>query len=134
MSPEPPSHDEKLRIFSLIPPSSKKEEEMELELIIYHVYTRKPPQNPNNARFRELPGWQTHAHEKVTYSDFTGTEALALGALPGFAVRMSPSGSSSVSFTMSFNKLVNVTLSLSSVSCSSKLMKPEYGFVGTFDS
>lgn len=24
LSPEPPSHDEKLRIFSLIPPSSKK--------------------------------------------------------------------------------------------------------------
>ena len=72
-----------------------------------------------------------HMHmEKVTYSSFTGTEALALGALPDFAVGMSSFGSSSVSFIMSFNKLVNVTVSLSSVSCSSKLMKPEEEVMG----
>ena len=48
-----------------------------------------------------------HIHmEKATYSDFTGTEALAFGALQDFALCMPSFGSSAVSFITSFNKLV----------------------------
>ena len=75
-----------------------------------------------------------HMHmEKVTYSSFTGTEALALGALPDFAVGMSSFGSSSVSFIMSFNKLVSICNCSEFLSPSSKIMKPKVWLVRTSD-
>ena len=39
--------------FSALPPHSLEKEE---EIIIDHAYIMKPPQNPNNTGFGELPG------------------------------------------------------------------------------
>ena len=60
----------------------------------------------------------------------TGAEAPVLGPLLDLTLCISSSGCSSVSFIISFNKLVNISVSLSSVS-SSKLIKPGKGVVGT---
>lgn len=62
-----------------------------------------------------------------------GTEASVLGALWDPIPSTSSSGCSSVAFILSSDKLVNVSVSLSSVSHSSKLMEPEVGVVGMSD-
>ena len=63
----------------------------------------------------------------------TGTEAPALWTLPDLILCIPSSGSSSVSFIRSFNKLVNISVPLSSVSHSSKSVELEEGVVGTSD-
>lgn len=76
-------------------------------------------------------GWADHPHNRrVMYPNTTGTEAPALGTLPDLTLCMCLSDWSSVSFIMSFNKLVNISISLSSVSCSSKLIEPKGRVVG----
>ena len=64
-----------------------------------------------------------HIHtERVTYSNFKGTEAPALGTLPDLVLLHISSSGSSLSFIISFNKVVNISVSLNSVS---KLIKTE---------
>ena len=62
----------------------------------------------------------------------TRTEAPALRAPKPHPTHPS-SGSSSVSFIISFSKLVNISVSLSSGSCSTKLIDPEAEIMGTAD-
>lgn len=64
----------------------------------------------------------------MAYTNSTGKEVAALGILPDFSLWMSSSGSSSIFFIVSSYKLTDIrSVSLSSVSCSSKLTKPEEG-------
>ena len=60
-----------------------------------------------------------------------GTEAPVLGTLLDLVLWISSFGCSFVSFIISFNKLVNISVSLSSVSHPSKLIEPEKGVMGT---
>ena len=62
-----------------------------------------------------------------------GIEAPMLRTLPDLTVCISSSGCSSVSFIISFNKLVTLSVSLSSVSHSSKLIEHKEGVMGTSD-
>ena len=75
-----------------------------------------------------------HSHTgRVTHPNSRATEAPVLGTLPDLALCISSSGCSSVAFVISFNKLVNVRVSLNSLRHSNKLTKPEEGVVGTSD-
>lgn len=58
-----------------------------------------------------------------------GMEAPVLRTLPDLALCISSSSCSSISF----NKLVNIIVFLSSASHSSKLIEPEEGVMGTSD-
>ena len=66
---------------------------------------------------------------RVTHRS-TGTEAPVLGTLPHLALFLSSFGCSSVSFIISFNKLINASVSLSSVSHLAKLIEPKEEVVG----
>lgn len=82
--------------------------------------------------FRELPTRQ-HNARRVMHPNSMGTKSPALEALPHLALCISPSGGSSVSFIMSFNKPVTLSVSLSSVNPSSKLIESEEDIVGAFN-
>ena len=84
--------------------------------------------------FGELPGWWTHPHTgEVMHPDSMGTEVPVFRTLPDLTLWISSSVYSSVFFIISFNKLVNISVSLVSVSPSSKLIKPQEVVVGTTD-
>lgn len=68
---------------------------------------------------------------RVTHANFPGTEVPAIATLPDLSLCVSSSASSCVSSTVSLNMLVNVTVSLSCVSCSSNLMEPKEGMRGS---
>lgn len=59
--------------------------------------------------------------------------ALDLKNLPDLALCISCSGCSSVSFIISFNNLMNISVPLSSGSHSSKLTKPNWGRGGSLE-
>ena len=91
-SPEKPSHDEKLGLFSPSPSASpERGEEPEMELIIDHTCMRKPPRNPNGmgSGSFEAPG-------RMTYPTPQGQK------LPDLAFN-------NIIISISFNKLVNVS-------------------------
>ena len=60
----------------------------------------------------------------MTLRDSTGTETPLLRTLSGLILCITSPGYSSVSFIISFDKLVNLSVSLSSVSPSSKYSNP----------
>ena len=68
------------------------------------------------------------------HTSFTGTEAPALRNLPNLTLYILSTGTLSTDFTTTFNKLVNLSVSLSSVSQSSKLIKLQEGVMGISDS
>ena len=68
------------------------------------------------------------------HTSFTGTEAQALRNLPNLTLYILSTGALSTDFTTTFNKLVNSSVSLSSVSQSSKLIKLQEGVMGISDS
>lgn len=86
-----------------------------MELIIDSAYVRKPPSNPKSVGFGELPGGGAYlCAGRVTHPKCTGTETPVVGILPDLALCVSSYGYSFVSFITSFNKLVNLSVSLSS--------------------
>ena len=95
------------------PPSIERGKGLEIELIINHVYMRKPPlksQLYGICRISRLLNRCMIQENDIT--QLYGTEAPVL--------RPRTSGYLSVSFIISFNKTVNISVSLSSVSGFSK--------------
>ena len=68
------------------------------------------------------------------HPNFTGTEAPALRNLSNLTLYILSTGTLSMDFTTTFNKLVNSSVSLSSVSQPSKLIRPQEGVMGFSDS
>lgn len=66
-------------------------------------------------------------HQEGHASRATGTEVPAPRMIPHLTLCTSLPGCSSVSFSKSLNELVNVSFSLSSVSCFSELTEPKKG-------
>lgn len=93
-----------------------------MELMIDHVYLRKSPYNPIVENLENSQVGENLHTNRMMHPSSTGTEAPGLD----LALCISLSGCLSVSF----NKLVDTSVSLSSVT-SSKLIKPEEGIVGT---
>ena len=96
--------------------SLEKGEGLEKALIIAHVSMKKPPPNPNERRFGELPGWGAHPHKEGDTPQLHGDRSSRardpriLHPMDHFFTSSSsPYGCSSVSFITSFNKLVNVS-------------------------
>ena len=57
--------------------TAERGEGLEMNLLIGHVYVRKPPQNPNNRRFGDVPGRRTHPPtERVGYPASWGQTLL----------------------------------------------------------
>ena len=61
------------------------------------------------------------------YPNSIGTETTALKTLPFFTLCISSSGYSSVSFTISFNEVININVCLNSGTFSSKLITSKDG-------
>lgn len=97
-----------------------------MELMIDHVYLRKSPYNPIVENLENSQVGENLHTNRMMHPSSTGTEAPGLD----LALCISLSGCLSVSFIVSFNKLVDTSVSLSSVT-SSILIKPEEGIVGT---
>lgn len=82
-----------------------KGEGQKMELVIDHVYVRKPPWNPRGTGFGEFSGGYKHIHTKqVTHPNSPGTEAPARETLPDITPCIFI-GCLSVCFLASFNKL-----------------------------
>ena len=94
---------------------------LEVGLIRDHAYVRKPPLNPNSAGFEDFPGWQTHPHWKDDAPQLHGDPPRPC------SMYLSSSGCSPASLIISCNKLVKLSISLCSVSCSNKLLEPKVG-------
>lgn len=69
----------------------------------------------------------------MIHPNCTGTEVSALRTLPDLALCISSFGYSSISFIMSFNKLVNIPVSLSSLGYSRQLLEFEDLVMGNSD-
>lgn len=68
----------------------------------------------------------THPYtRRVIYYNSTGTGAPELGTILNIALCIASCCCSSVSFIICFNKLVSISVSPNSVSCSSKLLETE---------
>ena len=95
---------------------------------------RKPP--PRSHGTASLSSWveeQSRVPNRAA-PQLTGTEAPALRNLPNLTLYILSTGALSTDFTTTFNKLVNSSVSLSSVSQSSKLIKLQEGVMGISDS
>lgn len=100
--------------FSALPPTPEMRKGPEVELIIDHACVRKPPKNDGSKGFGELPEERTHTQwEGGTHQPHGDGSSVDLPLCIS-------SGCSSVSFIILFNKWVNRSVYLSSVSCSSK--------------
>ena len=126
---ERPSHDKKFRTFSPTPHSLEKGEELKMELITWwRLYKTQKYQVQRASRLAD-----TSTPRKCHIPTPQGQKLPALGSLPDSTLCISSSDYSFIPVVISFNTLVNVSLSLSSVSYSSKLIKPTEGITGTFD-
>lgn len=121
-SSERPSHDEKLGIVS---PTSHPPGHWVNNWLLMHTWWNYC-KNPKGVGFRELPGWWPHlCAGTVAPTNSTGTAAPALRTFPDLTLSISSSGCSSVFFSSPFNNLVNRNVSLSSRSCSGRVVKCE---------
>lgn len=103
----------KLGILSLYPSSHtlEKGKGLKMVLMIDHAHVMNPHKKSQQYA-GELPGWWTyHVVAGYPHPDSLGTGATVLLTLSDLALCISPSGRLSVSFTMSFNKLISVSLS-----------------------
>ena len=106
--------------------SLEKGEGLKMKLMILHAYVmNKASIKPQSMGFGELSGWLTHSYLESDASQFRGTEAPAFRTHPGLSLHTSSSSCSPVFFILSFNKLAKVSIFLSPVSHSSKLIKSD---------
>lgn len=103
------------------PTSAKRREEVETDLITDPAYLREPHETPIVGHLGSFQLGK-HAHWRVSYPKYIGTEASVLRIFSNPTLYSSSSHCSSGSLLRSFSKLVNV-----SVNHSSKLMKLEKG-------
>lgn len=112
-------------------PSLGRAEGLEVELMTGRAYQGGLYKDPDNSGCSEHPGWRMHPHTgRATHPNSTGTEAPGPRPSPKPQLIYFLSTCSFVSFTVSF-KLVNVSATLSCVSCSSKLTEPKESVWGT---
>ena len=107
-----------------------------MDLMIYHTYKMKNPSKSQWYRVWRASRWMntvTYWGWEVTHPNSKATGAPAPWTLPDLTQGISASGCSSVSFITTFNKLENLSISLSSVSHYSKLIEPKEGVMGISD-
>ena len=90
-----------------------------MEFMIHPAFMMKSHRNPKVRGLENFQVGEPPHTRTVTHPNSTVTEAPALGALSDLASCVSSSGCSSVSFIISFNELLDIGVTLSSVSRSS---------------
>ena len=97
-----------------------------MEVIIDQGCMKKPLYKSHSGAFR-ASRLVEHIRTKGTHPDSRKTETPALRTFPDVFLYITSSGCSSVSFIISLQKLVSLSVSLSSANFSSKLVEPQGG-------
>lgn len=129
-SPKRPSHDLKLGICSPSANQDRRRAENGVNNLscLHEDASIKPQQYEITESFQADERIHTGS---VAHPSSTGTETPTLRTFPDLTLCVSSSRHSSVFFIRSSNKLVDRSISLSTVSYSSKLIKSKEGVIGT---